>query len=69
MSPVWEEKIWPIKVMAAGMVSKGFLIVLPESFTLVLHGLLRDFPDIQAKQGGGGGYDLAEILGYYPPLG
>ena len=39
--------------MVTGIVSEGFLIVQPEIFPLVLHGLLWYFPDIQAKHGGG----------------
>ena len=66
MRPGWEETIWSIKFMALGLVSEGFLIDPPECLPLSLHGLLWEFSNSQATQGGS---DLSDILGYYPPLG
>ena len=67
MSTGWEEKIWSIEVMVPGLVSKGFLVDLPDCLHLGPHGILCDFPNKQATQGGGG-YDPDYIPGYYPPL-
>ena len=53
MIPDWEETFWSIEVMAPGLVSEGFLIDPLECFPLVLYGLLWDFPNMQATQGGG----------------
>ena len=39
--------------MTLGLVSTGFLMDPPDRLPLVLHGLLWDFPNIQATQGGG----------------
>ena len=52
MIPGWEDIIWSIEAMAPGMISEGFLIDPLECLPLVLHGLLWDFPNIQATQVG-----------------
>ena len=57
----WKYTIWSIEVMAPGLVSEGLLIDLPECLTLVLHGLLWYFPNNQAAQGEGGGYNIADV--------
>ena len=67
MIPDWVDTIWSIEIMSLGLVFKGLLIKLPECLPLVLHGLLWDFPNNQATQGGG--YDISELLCYYPHLG
>ena len=51
MIPGWAETIRSIKVVVPGLVSSVFLVNPPEHFPLILHGLLRDFPSIQATQG------------------
>ena len=38
--------------MASGLVSEVFLIELPKNLPLVIHGLLWDFTNKQATQGG-----------------
>ena len=48
----WAEIIWSIEFMDLSMVYEGFLIEPPECLTLVLHGLLWDFKNSQATQGG-----------------
>ena len=63
----WAETICSIEVMASGLVSEDFLIVLPEFLPLVLHAIFWEFPNKQATQGGGS--DLDYLPGYYPPLG
>ena len=50
--PGWEETICLIEVMEPGLVSNVFLIDPPEILSLVLHGLLWDFPNKQVIQGG-----------------
>ena len=52
MRPGWEEIIWSIEVMSPGLVSEIFLIDLLDCFSLVIHGLLWDFPSIQATHEG-----------------
>ena len=51
MGPGWADTIWSIEVMTLGLVYKCFLIDLHECLTLVLHGLLWEFPNIEGKQG------------------
>ena len=48
MSSGWAETIWSIEVIALGLVSEGFLIDQLEFLPLVFHGLLWDFPNMQA---------------------
>ena len=67
MIPGYAETIWSIEVMDPVLVSEGFLIDPPECLTLVLHGLLWVLSNRQATQGGGS--EIAEFLGYCPPLG
>ena len=67
MRPSWADSVWPIKVIAPGLFFEGFLIDSPDIFPLVIHGLLWDFPNSQAMQGGGG-YELVELHGYYSRL-
>ena len=66
MRPGWAETIWSIEATTLGLVSKGFLIDPLKCLILVLHGLLCDFPNIQATQG-----EIflifSEIPWYYPP--
>ena len=50
--PDWAETVCSIEFIALGLVSESFLIDPPECLTLVIHGLLWDFPNIQATQGG-----------------
>ena len=55
VSSGWVETLWSIEVMAPGLVSKGFLVDPPERLPLVFHGLLWEFSNRQATQGGGVG--------------
>ena len=48
MSSGWAETIWSIEVIALGLVSEGFLIDQLEFLPLVFHGLLWEFPNMQA---------------------
>ena len=50
--PGWAYIICQINVMNLGLVSKGFLVDPPDRLPLVFHGLLWDFPNSQATQGG-----------------
>ena len=50
-----------------GLVSKGFLIKLPERLTLLIHGLLWEFPNRQATQRGSF-LNLLISLVIIPPL-
>ena len=52
MSPDWADTICSIEVMAPGLFSEGFLVDPFGCLPLVLHGLLWDFTNIQATQGG-----------------
>ena len=54
--------------MASSLISEGLLMDLPECLALVLHGLLLDFPNNEATQGGSFRI-FYEIPCYYPPLG
>ena len=49
----WEDTIWSIEFMAPGLVYEGFLIDLLGRFTMLIHGILCAFKNIQATQGGG----------------
>ena len=53
MIPGWADTIFSIEVMSPGLVSEGFLIDSPGCLSLVIHGLLWDFQNRQATQGGG----------------
>ena len=64
----WEDIICSIKVKALRLVFEGFLIDPPECFTLVIHDLLWDFPNIQVTQGGRGGVPTLLILLVVIPL-
>ena len=52
MSHGWADTTWSIKVIAPGLVSKGFMIYPPECLPLVLHGLFWELPNRKATQGG-----------------
>ena len=66
--PGWAETIWSIEFMAPSLVSKGFLIDMLDFLPLVLHGILWDFPNMQASKGGEFS-DPDDITWYYPPIG
>ena len=51
MIPGWEYTTLAIEFMSPGLVAEGFLIDPPECFPLFLHGLLWEFPNMQATQG------------------
>ena len=65
--PGWADTICSIDFMSPGLVSKSFLIHLPDCFYLVLHGLLWGFTNRQATQGGGV-LTLLVFLGIIPLL-
>ena len=54
--------------MAPGLVFEGLLIDPPDCLPFILHGLLWEFPNNLAAQGGGGS-GLAGLPFYYPFLG
>ena len=53
--------------MEPGLVYEGFLIEPPECLPLVIHGIMWDFPNIQATKEGFP--NISDIPGYKYPLG
>ena len=49
--PYLVDTICFIEVVAPGLVLEGFMMDLAKSLTLVLHGFLWDFPNMQTTQG------------------